>query len=100
MTFNLTKHIALPINAAANKAASVFSSRNKEVIGLPTGDIEGFYIELSGLTKVAGDSVQRFATEVDTYVACYPASRSNPLLPRYNILYRRSCKALCPSSVC
>ncbi len=70
--------LALPIAAVALFAASVFSSCDKEMLDFPPGDMESFYIESCGLTKVASDSVQRFATKIDHYVYCYPESKDDP----------------------
>lgn len=72
MTINLTKQIALPVVAAIFLAALVFSSCSKEVIDAPVENMEYFYYESCGLTKVEGDSIIRFATKVDSYVTHYP----------------------------
>lgn len=81
MTINLTKHIALPIAAAAIFAASAFSSCSKELIDAPVENMEYFYYESCGLTKVEGDSIIRFATKVDTYVTHYPETKADPYYP-------------------
>lgn len=70
--------LALPIAAVALFAASALSACNKEMLDFPPGDMESFYIESCGLTKVASDSVQRFATKVDHYVYCYPETKDDP----------------------
>jgi len=81
MSYNLTKHIALPIIAATFLAASVFSACSKEVVEAPIENMEYFYYESCGLTKVEGDSIIRFATKVDTYVTHYPETKSDPYYP-------------------
>ena len=43
--------------------------------------MEYFYHESCGLIKVTGDSIQRFATKVDTYVARYPETKADPYFP-------------------
>jgi hypothetical protein len=80
LTINFTKQIALPITAAF-LAASVFSSCSKEVIDEPVENMEYFYYESCGLTKVEGDSIIRFVTKVDTYVTHYPETKSDPYYP-------------------
>ena len=52
MKINFTKQIALPITAAAFLAASVFSACSKEVIDAHEENMEYFYYESCGLTKV------------------------------------------------
>lgn len=81
MKINFTKQIALPITAAAFLAASVFSACSKEVIDAHEENMEYFYYESCGLTKVEGDSIMRFATKVDTYVTLYPETKSAPYYP-------------------
>lgn len=81
MTINLTKQIALPIVAAVFLAASVFSVCSKEVIEAPVENMEYFYHESRGLTKVEGDSIIRFASKLDTYVTHYPETKSDPYYP-------------------
>lgn len=73
--------LALPIAAVALFAASALSSCSKDAIGAPIEDMEYFYGESLGLKSVAGDSIQRFATKVETYVYKYPEERKNPYYP-------------------
>ena len=62
-------------------AASALSSCSKEPFGSQIEDMEYFYNESCGLTRVAGDSIQRFATKVETYVVHYPEEKYNPYYP-------------------
>jgi hypothetical protein len=73
--------LALPIAAVALFAASALSACSKEVLGAPIEDMEYFYGESLGLKSVAGDSIQRFATKVETYVYKNPEERKNPYYP-------------------
>lgn len=73
--------LALPIAAVALFAASALSACSKEVLGAPIEDMEYFYNESRGLTKVSPDSIQRFATKVVNYVTYYPETKSDPYYP-------------------
>lgn len=73
--------LALPIAAVALFAASALSACSKEVLGAPVQDMEYFYNESRGLTKVSPDSIQRFATKVENYVTYYPETKSDPYYP-------------------
>ena len=52
-----------------------------DAIGAPIEDMEYFYNESRGLTKVSPDSIQRFATKVVNYVTYYPETKSDPYYP-------------------
>ena len=73
--------LALPIAVVALVAALALSSCSKESFGSQIEDMEYFYNESCGLTRVAGDSIQRFATKVETYVVHYPEEKYNPYYP-------------------
>ena len=73
--------LALPIAVVALVAALALSSCSKESFGSQIEDMEYFYNESCSLTRVAGDSIQRFATKVETYVVHYPEEKYNPYYP-------------------
>lgn len=77
----ITSLLALSLAVVALFATSALSSCSKDIIDAPVEDMEYFYYESCGLTKVAGDSIQRFATKVDTYVTRYPETKTNPHFP-------------------
>lgn len=62
-------------------ATSALSSCSKEAFGAPIEDMEYFYNESRGLTKVSPDSILRFATKVENYVTYYPETKSDPYYP-------------------
>ena len=79
---SLISHFLLvPIAIAAFVAVTALSSCQKEAFGSNIENMEYFYNESRGLTRVAGDSIQRFATKVETYVCKYPEERYNPYYP-------------------
>lgn len=73
--------LALSFAAVALFAASALSACSKEAFGAPIEDMESFYNESRGLTKVSPDSIQRFATKVENYVTYYPETKSDPYYP-------------------
>ena len=77
----ITSLLALSLAVVALFATSALSSCSKDAIGAPVQDMEYFYGESLGLKSVAGDSIQRFATKVETYVYKYPEERKNPYYP-------------------
>lgn len=77
----ITSLLALSLAVVALFATSALSSCSKDAIGAPVQDMEYFYGESLGLKSVAGDSIQRFATKVETYVYKYPKERKNPYYP-------------------
>lgn len=81
MTVNLAKYLTLHIGVAVLFAASVFASCSKEIIYTLIEDMECFYIESSGLNEVAGDSIQRFATKVETYETSCTETKADPYYP-------------------
>lgn len=77
----ITSLLALSLAVVALFATSALSSCSKDAIGAPVQDMEYFYGESLGLKSVAGDSILRFATKVETYVYKYPEERKNPYYP-------------------
>lgn len=59
-------------------AASALSSCSEESFDFGGQNMDYFYGESLGLNKVSGDSIQRFATKVESYVYHYPDERANP----------------------
>ena len=79
--FNKVKSLyALPIAAISFAAISLASSCSKDELEL-IGDMERFYDESTGLKLVAGDSIERFATKVESYVIKNPDDKNHPLYP-------------------
>ena len=77
----ITSLLALSLAVVALFATSALSSCSKDAIGAPIEDMEYFYNESRGLTKVSPDSIQRFATKVENYVTYYPETKSDPYYP-------------------
>lgn len=77
----ITSLLALSLAVVALFATSALSSCSKDAIGAPVQDMEYFYNESRGLTKVSPDSIQRFATKVENYVTYYPEKKSDPYYP-------------------
>ena len=73
--------MALSFAVVALFATSALSSCSKESFGSQIENMESFYGESLGLKAVAGDSIKRFATKVETYVYKYPEERKNPYYP-------------------
>lgn len=53
---------------------------NKESLQTPT-EMEYLYAESSALKSVSNDSIQRFATKVETYANKHPQAQADPLWP-------------------
>lgn len=73
--------LLLPIAVMAFIAVTALSSCSGDSEA-PVLDIMGnYYKESCGLRQVPGDSIQRFATKVVTYVNHYPEEKSSPYYP-------------------
>ncbi len=61
-------------------AALSFTACEKAPLDSQVQDMEYFYNESLRLDKVSGDSIQRFATKVETYIKQNPSQYNNPYL--------------------
>ena len=79
--YNKVKSLyALPVAAFAFASLSMASSCSKEDLeSLDT--MQHYYNESEVLTRASGDSIERFATKVETYVIKNPDEKFNPLYP-------------------
>ena len=62
-------------------ACLCFAACDKDALPPTLDTMENYYAESCGLRQVAGDSIQRFATKVVTYVNHYPEEKSSPYYP-------------------
>ncbi len=74
-----TLFLALSLAVVSIFAASALSSCSQESLDPQIGNLESFYSESQGLKFVAGDSIQRFATKVETYASKNPTIQTDPL---------------------
>ena len=62
-------------------ASLCFTACDKDSLPPSIDNMESYYIESCNLRKVEGDSIQRFATKVVTYVNHFPEEKSSPYYP-------------------
>ena len=79
--YNKVKSLyALPVAAIVFASLSMATSCSKD--DLESQDTMQRYFNESGvLTRASGDSIERFATKVETYVIKNPDEKFNPLYP-------------------